>query len=296
VRLALCWAIVVLGFFTFSSRIEHYSLPLVPPLALLVGIALAPQKLCDAHAERQRERWVARGFAALAILGVLLGLAALGALLLRVIGDWGPQSIQSVAARHIHAYSYYFAPMFDLPPEIRERLQTPLLGTALALSLGTLGAWWMNRRGRRMRAVLMLSFMMAAFCLLAFHSLGLCEDAISSKQFGLALARLSRTGDSMITVGDFEAANSMNFYSPVPLEIYDGTAAVLEWGLHYPDAPSRILSKADFESRWNGARRTFLLVQDRQIAELHLDHSYPVLHSAGRTLVCNQPVSQESGS
>ena len=37
--LSWCWVAVVMGFFCFSSRIEHYALPVIPPLALLVALA-----------------------------------------------------------------------------------------------------------------------------------------------------------------------------------------------------------------------------------------------------------------
>ncbi len=41
-RLPLLWLIVVLGFFSLAvSRLEHYSLPALPALALLVGHLLA---------------------------------------------------------------------------------------------------------------------------------------------------------------------------------------------------------------------------------------------------------------
>jgi len=193
-------------------------------------------------------------------------------------------------SRHIRAYDFYFAPIFDLPPRLVAQLLTPLMGTAIALSLGFSGAWWLNRRGRRMGGVMLLVLVMAAFSLFAYQSLGVCEEAISSRQFGVALANISRAGDSAITFGDFEAANSMNFYTTIPLEVYGGTAALLSWGMRYPDAPVRILSKEQFEVRWNGSGRTFLLIPDARIPELHLPQSYEVHRSAGRTLLCNQPI------
>ena len=294
VLLSLSWVIVVLGFFTFSSRIEHYSLPLVPPLALLMGLALAPEEFLDAGAQLRRTRWVNRGFAFLGVLGALIGLAMLGAFSLWLMGDWGVQGSPGDMARHVRAYDFYFAPIFDLPPQMVAQLRAPLLGTCLVFSLGLSCAWWMNRRGRRMPAVLLLSAVMAVFCLFAYQSLGVCEDAISSRQFGQALGRLYQPGDAAITVGDFEAANSVNFYAPVPLQVYGGTAAVLTWGLGYADAPPCVLTKDEFESRWNGPQRTFLIVADHQIAGLHLSHNFEILHSAGRTLLCNQPVASVS--
>jgi 4-amino-4-deoxy-L-arabinose transferase-like glycosyltransferase len=292
VWLCLSWVVVVLGFFSFSSRVEHYSLPLIPPLALLVGVTLFSEKLDDAQLQRRHSQWIARGFSFLAIIGVAIGLAFCAMLALSMMEGRGAQPDAGIQARHIRAYSFYFAPIFDLPPQIVEHLRQPLLGTCLAFSLGLLGAWWVNRRGWRMQAILVLSAMMAAFCLFAFKSLRVVEDALSSKQFGLALARLYKPGDCAVTLGDFEAANSINFYSPVLLEVYRGTAAVLDWGLRYPDAPQLILSKSDFELRWNGARRTFLLLPDGQIDALHLNHRSLVLRSGGRTLFCNQPVER----
>jgi len=291
VKLSLSWVIVVLGFFTFSSRIEHYSLPLIPPLAILTGFALAPDKFVDAGAQLRRARLVNRGFACLAVLGGLIGLALCGLFLLWTMGDWGLAGNTGNIARHIRAYDFYFAPVFDLPPQLVAGLRAPLLGTGLAFALGLTCSWWMNRRGRLMPAVLLLSGMMAVFCLFAYQSLGICEAAISSRQFGRALGRLYQPGDSAITVGDFEAANSVNFYAPMPLEVYGGTADVLAWGLRYPGAPSCILTRNAFESRWNGPRRTFLLVADHQVSGLHLGRSFDVLRSAGRTLLCNQPVA-----
>jgi hypothetical protein len=63
------------------------------------------------------------------------------------------------------------------------------------------------------------------------------------------LNQLYRPGDGAIIFGDFETANSLNFYSPLKIEIYQGTAALLEWGLRYPDAPACILSLEMLQKR-----------------------------------------------
>lgn len=290
VQISFVWAAVVLVFFSISSRIEHYALPAFPPLALLIGMALAPENRLDLAADSGRQRWVARGFSFLGILGGVIGLLLLTAALIWWGGRFNLFRLQDFAAGHLRAYRYYFAPLFDMPAHILARLQTPLAGTGLALSIGLPGACWINRRGGRMCAVLVLAVTMMIFCVLAFQSLGFCEEILSSRQFGQRLNTLSRTGDTVIAVGDFETANSLNFYCDVPLEVYMGTAAVLEWGLRYPDAPARILSGTDFAARWEGLNRTFVLVPDSQIGSLQLKKACVVLKSAGRSLICNQPV------
>ncbi len=288
-RLSLCWAVVVLGFFSVSSRIEHYALPAFPPLALLIGITLNPGNLDGAEADSRRQRSVGRSFAFLGILGGTLGAVFLAASLAWLIGRPSVEFFREASTRHLHAYSHYFAPLFDFPPQILTRLFQPVVGVLMVLSLGMLGAWWLGRRGMRMRAILLLCAEMAVFFLFAYQSQGVCEEVLSSKQFALKLREIYRPGDHLITVGDFETANSINFYARVSLYVYKGRAAVLEWGLRYPDAPVRVLSRADLEKRWNGSERVFLLSPDPEVETIKLEHTYPVMRSAGRTLLCNQP-------
>jgi 4-amino-4-deoxy-L-arabinose transferase-like glycosyltransferase len=289
VRFSFVWAAVVMVFFSISSRIEHYALPAFPPLALLTGLALSPENPLDPTDEGRRRRWVARGFSFLGFLGGVVGLVILAAGLVCLGGRFEGFKLQDFAEGHLRAYRYYFAPLFDMPAHILGRLQAPLLGTSLTLAVGLPAAHWIDRRRKRMYSVLVLAVTMMIFCVLAFRSLGFCEEILSSRQFGERLNALSRTGDRVIVVGDFETANSLNFYCDIPLEIYMGTAAVLDWGLRYPDAPRRILSEDDFASRWASQRRIFVLMPDSRLEILRLEHACVVLKSAGRSLLCNQP-------
>jgi hypothetical protein len=131
--------------------------------------------------------------------------------------------------------------------------------------------------------------MMIVFSLLTLYSLHLCEGLISSKVFGVALQQIARPGEKVVVVGDFESANSINFYAPVQIVLYDGAAASLEQGLRYPDAPRMILSRADLDGLWQGGERAFLLVRRTRLAELGLNPSYSILDDGGRTLISNVP-------
>ena len=135
-----------------------------------------------------------------------------------------------------------------------------------------------------------LSLTMMVFSLFTSQSLGICEEILSSRQFGQALNRLYRGGDEAIVVGDYETANSLNFYSPANLDVYDGTASVLQWGLRYPDSPARLLSRAELELRWKSPRRVFLLCPNDLVRSLPLEKCYIVLESGDRTLLCNQNI------
>jgi len=60
--------------------------------------------------------------------------------------------------------------------------------------------------------------------------LTICEDLISSKTFALAVAREARPGDHLVVVGDYESANSLSFYQPLHVEVFDGVAYALSPG------------------------------------------------------------------
>ncbi len=287
VRICVSWALVLLIFFSFSSRIEHYSMPIFPPLVLLVGLALSLESSFGTATESRRQRSVSRGFAFLGILGGIFALLLIAAAVW--FSGWfsGP-SLSHTAAVRLHAYKYYFAPLFDMPPDVVKGLIAPFLGTCAALAAGLVVAWWMNRRNARLSAVIVLNLAMAAFCLFAFQSLGICEGVLSSRQFGQKLNQLYRPGDLAIVLGDFETANSMNFYSPHTLHVHGGSAALLQWGMRYPDAPDLLLSQAQLQEKWDGPQRAFLLGPEDKVKALGLQHAYTLLRSAGRILVANR--------
>ena len=219
IRLNLCWIIVMLVFFSLSTRIEHYSLPIFAPLAMLIGVTLAPGQLFG-PGDFRRQRSVDRCFAFLGLLGGLVGISLIGAALWAYGLLAGP-SLQGAGTGRLHAYKYYFAPLFDMPPEVLAKLAYPLAGTCGALVAGLLLAWFLNRRGARLAAVSALSLMMTGFCLFAFQSIGICEEMISSKRFGETLERIYRPGDDAIIRG-FQTANSVNFYAPAILASVKG--------------------------------------------------------------------------
>ena len=283
IRLCICWILVIFVFFSLSSRIEHYSMPIFPPLVLLIGIVLSPESSFAAESKRS----IARGFAFLGILGGIVALLLLAAFVW--MGDlFTGQSVSHVATARLHAYQYYFAPLFDMPPDILDQLITPLIGTGCALALGLPCAWWANRIGKRLVAVMLLNLIMVGFCLFAYQSLGLCEGILSSRQFGQKLNQLYRPGDMAVVLGDYETANSVNFYAPGILHVYKGSAMLLQWGLGYPDAPEVVLSQSRLNELRGGKQRIFLLVPEDQVSALGFQPAYPIMRSGGRILLCNQ--------
>lgn len=282
VLIAWCWVGLIVAFFTASARLEHYSFPVIPPLALLVGMTIGLRSPASS-------KWIDRGFAALAVLGAMAAVAAIGA------GIWWATRGSMLTGGKSEAdrrevYTNLFSPLFDLPPATRAQLVTPLIAALVIFACGTFVAWWLNSHRRSTGAMVSLAATMAVFCLIAIHSLNLCEGLFSSRVFGRALHGAASPGERTIVMGDFESANSILFYAPVRLMLLDGKAESIERGLHFADAPKLIISRDYLESIWRGPERTFLLGTEREIASLGIAPSFIVADYAGRRLISNQTV------
>ncbi len=168
IRLAYCWAGVVIVFFSLATRLEHYSFPAIAPLALLVGIGLTDKT-------QAVSKWIDRGFVFLAGLGLVSGLAAVAvAIWWRIRGS----AFAADDGARVEAYTNLFSPLFDLPGPTRAALISPLIWALALFACGAIVAWWSNRQGHRMSATMSLSATLAGLCLVAVYSLGLCEGLL----------------------------------------------------------------------------------------------------------------------
>lgn len=270
IRLALIWAGFVLLFFSISSgRLEHYLFPALPAIAILIGCGI----------QRNRDRAVVRlGFAALAILGLLLALLGLaGAALYRdeiirgFAGEPGGRTVQFV-----------FSPVLALPPDALERLMTPAAMAIAGFAFSLTAAWWWRRSAW---AAIALAAGVGIFGLAAHVSLGICEDLVSSRSFGLAVGRQATPDTRLVVLGSFESANSMLFYQPLPLEVL-GKAPTLDLGLTYPGAPQRKLSREQALALWNSDQPVMVLTPREQQGEFASGRI--LLERAGRVLLRNR--------
>jgi len=273
-KLAIIWAAVVLVFFSFTERLEHYAFPAIPALSILVSIALGPCR---------RSLSILWAFRSLAILGILILAFGIG------VGIW-------VASGNVIHFKPTGTPdrlaeadfsiMADIPPAMALDLLKPAAATALSLGIGFLIALWFETRGRRLNAVMSLVAVMAVVFAMTHWSFNICEDLISSKKFALAVGRIAAPEDRLILMDDYESANSLSFYQPLQVEIHDGQAYALVPGMRFPDAPNIVLSQEEFRAAWRSGSRIFLIGPIGRIETLDLDYRerLRVLH---RTLVSN---------
>ena len=145
--LALCWAMFILVFFTFSTTQEYYSMPSYPAFALLLGSAMAMEG-----------KWIARGTRVLAIITGCAALAAIG-LWLMVRHVPAPGDISNALVFHPKVNSLSLGHMEDLTLQSFAYLRLPLAMAGLAFCIGTIGAFVL----RGQRAFLAAALMMVVF-------------------------------------------------------------------------------------------------------------------------------------
>ncbi len=138
------------------------------------------------------------------------------------------------------------------------------------MAIGFLIAMRFENLRRRMPAILCVVAVMVVICGMTQWSLVICEDMISSKKFGLAVAREALPGDHMVVVGDYESANSLSFYQPLHIEVFDGVAYSLIPGMKFPDAPPIVLTGDEFAALWKAEGRVYALLPQARRHELNL--------------------------
>jgi 4-amino-4-deoxy-L-arabinose transferase-like glycosyltransferase len=248
-RLAASWAVVVLGFFSFSARLEHYAFPALPALALFVGLAFHDND------ESGSISWAFRG---LAVLGILLAVVGAGAWI-RVGGGDGLRNLMAGAAER--AGGTDFSIMAGMPPDLVSKLVRPAWITLLAMAVGFGIAFLFDMRRRRMHALVTVAAVMAVICAMTHWSLIMCEDLISSRKFAEAIALQAHPGDRLVVAGDYESANSLNFYQPLHVEVVDGMAYSL------PGDPRIVLTRAEYLAAWRSPERVFVLAPAKKVRE-----------------------------
>jgi len=273
-RIAVAWVVVILGFFSLSTRLEHYAFPVLPALAIFVAGAL--NRIGDSRAIL----WAFRGLAIFGILAVVFLASA---------GIWivaGPGLEYTAAEPTDRIAETDFSILAEMPPEILRDLFKPAAVTVVALSIGFGIALWFETHRRRMQALISVAAVMVVVCGMTHWSLNICEDLISSKKFAKAIARDVQSEDRVVVVGDYESANSLNFYQPLKVEVVEGRAYALIPGMKFPGSPKVVLTPEEFQSAWRSDRRIFALVPESRIDALKLD-GYEMLRVQDRVLIRN---------
>ena len=257
--LLLIWAGVILVFFTLSSsRIEYYSLPALPPLALILGWRL------DRYLEASRDRTLIWAL-------LLIGLLGLGLLLLI-------PSLERLCA----ANRREFLGMFQLLAPVTRQATYWIPGVAF---LAILAGWRQHRAAVAGYGVLALML-----CYFTMQTLVLLSPHLSDKIPGEYLRRHAGPQDLAImeSIEEFEYGASLEYYSGRHLLMVQ-RQGLPAFPYPVPDAKNYLISPARLKELWDGPRRVFLLVDDATPLASFLRNSKPALTLRGKRLLVNRP-------
>ena len=275
--LALCLIGTVMGFFTFSTTQEYYSMPAYPAFAILLGSAMA-------EAGERTFRICIRATAGVAFVAAV----AIAGLLW---GSWSyatPGDIAQALAHHPEAYTLSMGHMGDLTLRSFAYLRLPLAMAGVATLTGALGGWLL--RGRR--AALALAVMMVLFFQAARVALIAFDPYLGSATLAEALNKAPAGG--LIFDDPYYEMSSIVFYTARPrVLILNGRVNNLEYGSWAPGAPDVFIDDAGFVTRWQSGERWYVSSEDQETAHLQKLVGAASLHAiasaGGKTIYANRP-------
>jgi 4-amino-4-deoxy-L-arabinose transferase-like glycosyltransferase len=290
------WMLVVMVFFSFSSRQEYYVIAGIPGLALLLGGWLAGETVSPADSRERRSGRVSS--VVLMVIGVS---ACVFAVMLALESKTPPPNydISELLKKNPQDYELSFGHFLDLTPQAMGAFKVPLLITGLALAAGTILNWLLRRGNRTFPANVVLAVMMVVILREAHTGLVIFSPVLSSQVLAQTIESHWKPGDVIEDNGDYESASSINFYTHRQMRILNGRANNIWYGSTFPDAPPIFDDDAAFEKSWRSQQRIFLATDEDAIPTYVKSAGFCQLAKWGGKLVltnelklCPAPVPQ----
>lgn len=264
--LAFCWVGFVLGFFTFSTTQEYYSMPCYPAIALLLGAAVA-----------HGSPWLRYGDRVItAVAGVAM--VAVAAILWMVRGMPAPGDIAAALSQNPELYTLSLGHMTDLTLKAFAYLRLPLAVAGIAFAIGTFG-----RKPGALVAMMVLFFHAARLALVTF------DPYLGSRELAEALSQ-SPPG-KLIMDGQYYTFSSVFFYTNRRALLVNGRFHNLEYGSYAPDAPKDVfIVDEDLKRLWETRDRYYLVTEGPQMPRLQKllgDSMFHVKQSGGKFVITN---------
>jgi 4-amino-4-deoxy-L-arabinose transferase-like glycosyltransferase len=253
------WMLLVLAFFSFSSRQEYYVIAGIPGLALLLGGWLAKETTSPLVSPTRRS-----GRVSSMVLLVIGATACAFAIMLAIQAKTPPANydISDLLKKNPQDYELSFGHFLDLTPQAMGAFRVPLLVTGLSLALGCGLNFLLRIRNRTFAANLVLGVMMTVILHEAHTGLVIFSPVLSSKKLADAIERHWQPGAVIETNGDYETASSVNFYTHRQIRLLNGRCNNIWYGSEFPDAPNVFDDNLSFEKLWRSEQTVFLITAE----------------------------------
>jgi 4-amino-4-deoxy-L-arabinose transferase-like glycosyltransferase len=295
--LLIIWILIIVAFFSFSTRQEYYTLPAIPALAIFCGRVLFDLQERQAMRNRLAEsRLALSSITAGRWLLALLGLSAFVAsivVLVRIRGIDLKGDISSALTRNPEYYALSLGHIFDLTPRSLAALRAPVLGAGLALFAGGLLSLVFAWRNRILWSALALSTMMGIVFYWTHESMRVFEPYLSSQALAARVLESFEPGDKIVINGEYESGSTLNFYTRQPVYMLGHRSSNLWYGSYLEGAPMRFFDDDSFREAWNGPGRIYLDTDADDVSQVRLilgsSAIYELLASGNKCLLSNRP-------
>ncbi len=283
------WAIVILLFFSFSTRQEYYLAPALPGIALILGSWLARESDSAYGSDIARSGRISS--TVYLVVGVLISIVTLTLAIISHAPDPNME-LADLLNKNPDAYVLSLGHFLDLTGAAMSLFRWPLIGTAIAFFFGSGLNWLLRRRGSIVAANVVLALSMCLFIECAHVALGVFAPVLGSKPLAVAINRQLQPADEIISDGEFSNTSSISFYTKRQLLIFNGRINGLWFGSLFPDAPKIFLDDADLAARWPGPTRLYFVTGDdkKQPMLEKLGPTFELAHSGGKTVYTNRPI------
>jgi 4-amino-4-deoxy-L-arabinose transferase-like glycosyltransferase len=282
------WALAIVGFFSFSTRQEYYTIPAVPALALLLGDWLAKESSPSSSLEQRAGKLSSMILFALIVAGSAIGIA----LLLSSRAPAPGTELADLLQKHPQDYDFSLGHFLDLTPEALALFRMPLVGAVASLLVGSGLNWLLRMRRRPAQGNLVLAAMMVALLACVHSAFVTFSPILSSKPLALAIQQHYRPGDVLVVDGRYDQASTLNFYLHVPLRVLHAPSGNLWYGSKFADAPQVFETQASFNALWSGPTRVFLWTDQDVPTELRAAPRFLLARSGGKSIFINRELAQ----
>ena len=287
--LCFLWALVILMFFSFSTRQEYYTIPALPAIALLAGDWLARERESDAtSAERRQGRISARSLFVIGVIGFVVGMYLL-------FVSHPPQpgvDLADLLRKNPQDYDFSLGHMLDLTPQALGAFRGPLLGAAFSLLIGTALNFWFRQKSRVDAGNAALAGMMVVLLWCVHVSFVKFSPILSSHDLAVAIEENFQPGDLIVIDGQYHEASTLNFYTGIPVRVYHVPSGNLWYGAKFADAPHVFETSESLASLWNGPERVFLWTDQDNPQNLDGLKYFVLARSGGKQILMNHPLQE----
>ncbi len=288
----LLWPLLVLSFFTLSSRQEYYCLPALPALALMAGGLLARAEETSANsARRSALQWSAWLLVPLTtLIACVCGYFAIAAPH-PTLGPGPKPDLSTLLSSNPELYNLSLGHLFDLTGAAMGLFHGPLMAVAIGMFAIGLGSHLLRRVNRTYTANLILAAGMILSLLAAHEGLVRFNPILGSKDLALSIAKVQQPGDLILLDGELTSGSTLIFYTGRQVHLVNGRINGLWFGSFWPDTPRIFEDEATLHHLWSSNQHIFLLTYNPTMRAKDLAPFGPVytLSSAGgKTVLTNR--------